>query len=151
MIKAIWFMVKVGVLVALALWVAENPGFVEMAWLDYKLRIHVGVFLIALIAVILLSIFLYRAIRTFVDFPKSFRRYQEVKHRDKGYRALTLGLTAVGTTMWAGYALEGSHIDENGFLQEPFHLLATGWFLNGAGLLGLIFWLSIFIMKRRSS
>ncbi len=105
MIKAIWFMVKVGVLVALALWVVENPGFVEMAWLDYKLRIHVGVFLIALVAIILLSIFLYRAIRTFVDFPKSFRRYQEVKRQDKGYRALTLGLTAVaaGDTKAAVY------------------------------------------------
>ncbi|MCK5284704.1 MAG: heme biosynthesis protein HemY [Alphaproteobacteria bacterium] len=95
MIKPLWFMVKVGFLVALALWVVENPGFVEIEWLDYAIRIHIGLFLVLFIAVILLSIFIYRVIRTFVDFPKSFRRYKEINSRNKGYNALTLGLTAV--------------------------------------------------------
>ena len=48
---------------------------------------------------------------------------------------VAIGLIVVGTIMWTGYALEGAYVDENGFLQEPFHLLAAGWFLNGVSLL----------------
>ncbi len=95
MIKTLWFMVKIGALVALALWVAERPGFVTVEWLGYDIRAHVGLFLVALLAVILLSIFIYNIIKTFVDFPKSYRRYNEVKRFEKGYRALTIGLSAV--------------------------------------------------------
>ena len=95
MIKALWFMVKIGVLVALAIWVAERPGEVEIEWLNYTIRIHVGLFLFALLCLILLSIFIYNTIKTFVDFPKSYKRYREVKDFEKGYRALTLGLTSV--------------------------------------------------------
>lgn len=95
MIKALWFMIKIGLLVALIIWVAERPGFVRLEWMEYAFTVHIGLFLLGFVAVILLSIFVYNVIRTFVDFPKSFRRYQEIKNREKGYKALTLGLTAV--------------------------------------------------------
>lgn len=105
MIKALWFMVRVAMLAALAVWVAERPGVVRLEWLDYIFTVHVGLFLLVLLFGILLSIFIYNVIRSFVDFPKSYRRYLEIKHREKGYRALTLGLTAVaaGDTKIAVY------------------------------------------------
>ncbi|WP_074920776.1 DUF3955 domain-containing protein [Sedimentitalea nanhaiensis] len=34
---------------------------------------------------------------------------------------------------WAGYAAQSSYVDENDILQEPFHLLALGWFFVLAG------------------
>lgn len=95
MFKALWFMIKVGVLVAAVVWVAERPGTVEFAWLDYHLKVQVGLFLLAALLIILFAIFIYSVIQTFVKLPASVRRYNEVKAREKGYKALTLGLTAV--------------------------------------------------------
>jgi HemY protein len=95
MLKALWFMVKVGLLTALAVWIAERPGTVKVEWLEYTLTVHVGFFLLAFLGTMLLAILIYNIIRTFVDFPKAYRRYAEIKGREKGYRALTLGLTAV--------------------------------------------------------
>jgi HemY protein len=88
-------MVKVGVVVGLALWIAERPGTVRIEWLEYAVNVHVGLFLLALLVVIQLSIFIYNIIRTFTDFPKSYRRYLEIRRLEKGHKALTLGLTAV--------------------------------------------------------
>lgn len=95
MIRALWFMIKVGFLVGLAVWIADRPGFVEMAWLDYRFKINVGLFLLALVGIILLAIFVHGIIYTIVDFPRVWRRYREYMRQKKGYRALTLGLSAV--------------------------------------------------------
>ncbi len=46
---------------------------------------------------------------------------------------MSLALVAIGFLLWAGYAAQGSYVDENGILQEPFHLLALGWFFVLAG------------------
>ena len=105
MFKALLFMVKVGLLAAVAVWVADRPGTVKIDWLEYTFTIHFGFFLLSLMGVMLLAIFSYNIIRTFTDLPKSYRRYREIRRREKGYRALTLGLTAVaaGDTKTAVY------------------------------------------------
>ncbi len=100
MIKALWFAVKVGAIIALAVWIAERPGTMRLEWVDLQnndiaVSIHIGLFLLLALAFVLLSIFIYQTIKTFVDFPKSMARYNEVKTREKGYQALTRGLTAV--------------------------------------------------------
>lgn len=95
MIRAIWFAVKIAVLTGVAVWVIERPGLVHIEWMDYTVTVALGFFLLAAIGVILFSIFFYQVIKTFVDFPRSLARYNEIRRREKGYRALTLGLTAV--------------------------------------------------------
>ncbi len=95
MLKALWFMIKVGLLVAIVIWVAERPGFVKIEWMDYTFTVHVGLFLVGALGVILAAIFLYNTIKTFVDFPSSYKRYREIKDQSKGYEALTIGLSAV--------------------------------------------------------
>ncbi len=100
MIKALWFAVKIGVLIAVAVWIADRPGTVRLEWMDLEnndiaVTIHIGFFLLGALAFILLSIFVYQTIKTFVDLPKSMARYNEIKAREKGYQALTRGLTAV--------------------------------------------------------
>lgn len=95
MFKALWYGVKIAALIAAAVWVADRPGRVQIEWLDYTLTVQVGFFLLALLGFVLLTLFVYQTIRTFVDFPKSYRRYLEIKNREKGWKALTAGLTAV--------------------------------------------------------
>ena len=96
MIKALWFALKVGLLIALAVWVADHPGSVRIEWAEYTFTFkHTGLFVALLLGFVLLTLFIYQTIKTFVDFPKSLRRYNEIKDREKGYVALTKGLTAV--------------------------------------------------------
>ncbi|HOO81785.1 MAG TPA: heme biosynthesis HemY N-terminal domain-containing protein [Alphaproteobacteria bacterium] len=95
MIKALWFAIKVGVLIALSVWIAERPGSVRIEWMEYTFTIQMGFFLLVALVFVLLTLFIYQVLKTFVGFPSSLRRYNEVKAREKGYRALTRGLTAV--------------------------------------------------------
>ena len=54
---------------------------------------------------------------------------------------LSLALLAIGLVLWAGYAAQGSYVNEDGVLREPFPLLALGWLFvlaGGATLTGAI-------------
>ena len=100
MFRALWFVVKLVLIVALVVWVAERPGNVRLDWVDlqgneFVINVQIGLFLAALIGVCLLSIMIYSVIKGFADFPKSFSNYKEIKAREKGYTALTKGLAAV--------------------------------------------------------
>lgn len=100
MIKALWFAVKVGLLIALAVWIVDRNGTMQFGWVDgdgHKIDVtmELGFFLLCILGLVLLSIFIYQIIKTFVDFPKSYQRYSEVRAKEKGYEALTRGLTAV--------------------------------------------------------
>jgi HemY protein len=95
MIRAIFFMIKVGLLVAAAVWVAQREGSVSIDWMEYTFHMHVGVFLGIVVVTILLAITIFRVFKGIADFPKSLKRYNYYGRRDKGYRALTLGLAAV--------------------------------------------------------
>lgn len=95
MIRALIFMIKVGLLVAAAVWLAQRPGKVSIEWMDYTFHVHVGLFIGLLVLTILLAIFIYAIFKAIADFPKSLKRYNHYTKRDKGYRALTLGLSAV--------------------------------------------------------
>ncbi len=63
--------------------------------------------------------------------------------------SISLVLIAVGLAMWTGYAMQGSYIDPEGFLREPFYLLALGWFANIAGTIMFLIALVVFLWKRR--
>lgn len=95
MLRALWFMLKVGALVALVVWIADRPGTVRLEWMAYTFTVHVGLFLLFTLAIILCSIFIYNTITAFVKLPSSWRRYKSVRNQEKGYEALTIGLTAV--------------------------------------------------------
>ncbi len=51
---------------------------------------------------------------------------------------ISLVLLGLGLALWAGYAVQGSHVDEDGILREPFHLLALGWLFVLTGGVALI-------------
>lgn len=105
MIRALWFLIKVGVVVAIAVWLAEQEGTIVIDWAPYKLTFHVGLFLFSLFILLFVSNLLFSIIKGTLDLPKSLRRYKDITDREKGYRALTIGLTAIaaGDTKNASY------------------------------------------------
>ncbi len=51
---------------------------------------------------------------------------------------ISIVLLGLGLALWAGYAAQGSYVDEDGILQELFHLLALGWLFILTGGVALI-------------
>lgn len=95
MLRALIFLVKVGALVAAAVWIADRPGVVRIEWAAYTLTLQAGFFLLVAVAALLLAIFVYRVIQTFAEFPASLRRYMQLRRQEAGYKALAAGLAAV--------------------------------------------------------
>lgn len=105
MIRALWFLVKAALVVAVAVWLAEQEGTIVIDWAPYKLTFHVGMFLFSLFVLMFLSNLLFSIIKAILDMPKSMRRYKDITDRERGYRALTIGLTSIaaGDAKGAGY------------------------------------------------
>lgn len=95
MLRALWLLFKILILVIFIVWLADLPGEVQLDAMGYLVNIDIGFFCIALITLIIASIFIHNTITTFIHFPASYARYLEIRRREKGYKALTLGLTAV--------------------------------------------------------
>lgn len=95
MIRALLTLAKAGVVVALVLWIAEHPGTITIDWMDYKMTVHVGLFLLFMLVIVVVGIIIFSLIKTVLDMPKTMGRYRDITNKDKGLRALSIGLTAV--------------------------------------------------------
>lgn len=95
MFRALWFITKVSILVAGAVWLAQRPGTIVLEWLDYKITIQAGFFFIILALALLLSLVLFRIVLAFLSIGGWALRFRQARLRDRGERALILGLSAV--------------------------------------------------------
>ncbi len=95
MLRALIFAIKIGLIVAAAFWVAQRPGEVELNWLGYHVTAQIGIVLLFLFIGILFILAVHRILLGLAGLPKAWRKRQAVKRHEKGYRALTQGLTAV--------------------------------------------------------
>ncbi len=92
--RAIFYFVQVAILVALAVWLSDNSGKVEINWLGYRIETYFGVLLLAgLIALVIIG-FLYRTLRALLGAPGEFMTRRQYRRREDGYRALALGMAA---------------------------------------------------------
>ena len=95
MIKALWFMTKITLVVTLCVWIAERPGTVSIKWMEYEFHFQFGFFLLLGLISLLCALFLHGIIRSLLDLPKNISKHRHKKRTEKGYIALTRGLTAV--------------------------------------------------------
>ncbi len=105
MLRALWFLLKVGLLAAAAVWVANRPGTIDISWQGYDVHADAAVaFLAAMLGAVILLL-IYRAVTGLFAMPKIWQRYRAHIRQQKGLKSLTLGLTAVaaGDARLAGY------------------------------------------------
>jgi HemY protein len=95
MLRVLWFAVKVGLLVATAVWVANRPGVVTINWLGYTIQSQAWVALVAGMIALMVILALHRFLLGVLNFPGTWGRYREYRLNKKGQRALMLGLAAV--------------------------------------------------------
>lgn len=127
MLKLLISIVKIGALVALALWVASQDGAMSFTWNEYKITVRLGVALVALLGVLLLTILLYRVYRGVIDAPKKLANRNAQRRKEKGQKALSLGMTAVaaGDAKVAAYQAYRAqkYLDENAHESQGMVLL----------------------------
>jgi HemY protein len=95
MIRAFIFAVKLGLLVFVAVWVANRPGTVELSWLGYDIRAQVGFVILVSVIGLLLILLVYKFYIMLTSLALLWKRYRQKKREIKGYKSLTLGLSAV--------------------------------------------------------
>ncbi|WP_049973711.1 heme biosynthesis protein HemY [Azospirillum sp. B4] len=115
--RILWFLLRLGVVIALAVWVAQRPGTVRLDWQGYIIQTEVGVVALALLAVGVVAYMLVRLLLLLWRSPRRLGAGRRTGRRTRGYQALSQGLLAVAAgdgpaaTRLAGKA--------DGLLNEP--------------------------------
>jgi HemY protein len=92
--RAVFYFVQVAILVALAVWLSDNPGKVEINWLGYRVETYFGVLLLVACVVAVVIALIYHLWRGLLGAPGDFITRRQFKRREEGYRALALGMAA---------------------------------------------------------
>lgn len=108
MIQTLWFFIKIAFIVGVAVWVAMQPGSVEVAFMGYKVTLDAGLFFILILGLFLSVLLILRVLRAIFSVPTAISKYYQEDKRRKGFRALTRGLVAVA----AGDVKKASHFSK---------------------------------------
>ncbi len=117
MIRAIIFFIKLAIVVAVAVWLAERPGAVEIDWLGYHVETSMGILLLVVFILMLVAVYGARIARTIWHAPGDISQALANSRRKRGYKALTQGMVAVA----AGDADEARRLARraDSLLNEP--------------------------------
>ncbi|MGE0254580.1 MAG: heme biosynthesis protein HemY [Alphaproteobacteria bacterium] len=115
--RAVGYFIKLGLLVAAAVWLADRPGTVTVDWQGWQLETTTGIAVLALIAVIVATALVWGGWRFVAGLPGALLEFRRTRRRAAGYRALTHGMVAVA----AGDAEEARRQARvaDGLLDEP--------------------------------
>jgi HemY protein len=104
--RTLLFFVKLGVVVWIAVWLANRPGRVSIDWLGYNIDLAVGTALAALVILILVLYAIWRVWHMIRRAPSGFTLFRRSRRQAKGFKALTRGLVAAA----AGDAAEAKRL-----------------------------------------
>ena len=96
MVRILVFLAIVFLLAIGFAWLAERPGELVLTLQNYEIRTSLVVALAAAIALVAAISFLFWLVRALVSSPQKVGAYLGQRRRDRGYRALSRGIIAVG-------------------------------------------------------
>jgi HemY protein len=113
----LFYLIQVGVVAVVALWIHARPGQVSFVWFDHRVDTSMGVLLAALLLLIGAAILVHRLWRLVWRGPRDLARLNAERKRQQGYRALSQGMAAVA----AGDAAEARRQAKiaNAMLKDP--------------------------------
>ncbi len=123
MIRALWTLAKISIVVGIVVWVAEHPGSIKIQWLDYDVTFHIGFFLFALMVLVVSGIVIFSIVKGMMDLPRNLSRYRDITNKDKGLRAISIGLSAVAAGDAKGAAYQAHRAKEFLSNDSPLPLL----------------------------
>ncbi|MEM6615679.1 MAG: heme biosynthesis HemY N-terminal domain-containing protein [Pseudomonadota bacterium] len=96
MIRVIVFFVIVAALAVGAGWIADRPGDLALNWMGYVVEMDIMTALIIGLALLVLVVVIWSIVRAVLGSPKAVGNYMKGRKRDRGYRAISDGIIAVG-------------------------------------------------------
>jgi HemY protein len=97
MIRVLVYLVIVAVLAFGAVWFAERPGDVAITWQGRRIDTSVMVLAAAVAAIAVATVMAWSILRAIVRAPDLVSRYLRIRRGERGYRAVSQGLIAVGS------------------------------------------------------
>jgi HemY protein len=133
MIRVLFYVVVVFLLAAAFVWLAERPGVLVLTWQGYEIRASLMVAAVGIVAIVALIAAVGGLIRTVLRTPQAFGEFIGARRRDRGYRALSRGMIAIGAgdTRAAQRAAQESRTLLGG--KEPLVLLLSAQAAQIAG------------------
>ena len=96
MFRVLVYVVLVFALAAGFAWLAERPGDLTLVWQGYRIHTSLLVAAAALVLALLVIVVLGALIRAVIRTPRTVGEFFGGRRRDRGYRALTRGMIAIG-------------------------------------------------------
>src|SRR5262245_23266522 len=96
MTRVVVFLVLVGILALVVGWFADQPGAVEIVWLNYRITTSVGVLVAAIVLLTALLLVVWSVLRALLRSPGQFSQRWRSRRMARGQRAITRGFIAVG-------------------------------------------------------
>ena len=95
MLRLFSYVIRAALVIALVVWLADNPGAVSLDWLGWHIDTSFAALAGGVLLLLLLAVLLVRLSGRILRGPRNLRRNREIRRLRDGYRALTAGLTAV--------------------------------------------------------
>jgi len=95
-VRVVFYLIVIFLIAAGAAWLADRPGTVTLAWQGEEIRASLLTVAVALLALIGALALLGAIVRAVLNSPRTFGAYLGARRRDRGYRALSTGMIAVG-------------------------------------------------------
>src|SRR5438876_352684 len=97
MIRVIIYLIVLAALAYGAVWLAERPGEVAITWQGEHIDTSVMVAAAAVVAVAVAAVLVWSILRAIMQAPHAIARYRRERRGQRGYRAVSRGLIAVGS------------------------------------------------------
>jgi len=95
MVRAILLFIKIGLIVAAALYLAKYPGRISLDWQGWHVDISASLFALGMLIFVILAILFARMSGGLLGAPGRFMENRRAARRERGYKTLTQGLVAV--------------------------------------------------------
>ncbi|MEQ9691814.1 MAG: heme biosynthesis HemY N-terminal domain-containing protein, partial [Bauldia litoralis] len=96
MLRVLVFIAFIFLVSAGLAWLAERPGDIVLNWQGYEIRSSLMIAALAIAILFAALAILWTVIRAILRAPGSFESYLGRRRRDRGYKALSDGMIAVG-------------------------------------------------------
>jgi HemY protein len=93
--RLVFFVLKIGVFVALVIWLADRPGTAHIVWQGYEIKTSAALLALAVLAIGFVFYLLWRLWRFIVNGPEMWRLRRRLGRMHDGHRRLTEGLAAI--------------------------------------------------------
>jgi HemY protein len=115
--RVLLYLIQIGILAAVAVWIANRPGTILVEWFGQRIEAPVWVAVVLVLVLMTVAAFVYHLWRLLATAPRKIAHRRASSRRRHGYRALTQGMVAVA----AGDALEARRQQQRAatLLDEP--------------------------------